>query len=300
MSTAGELRKSRFAAAGFVALLALSVFWPSPIVSSNQLWFQNDLAVDELSFLGREALHWDVVYWCLAGIFALMVVQSGGAFDVSPLRRMRYLHFELPPHFLSAVIAGTIVVALVWLFVDSPGIAFAEWIQSETTRDVIRIFNRLGGGWNPVMMVLFFLIAGIAYGRSPWVGYAVAMAVAGLGAGLIAQILKLLFARTRPEMWLGPFHFARTGANSFPSGHTVGVFALAGVLLFASRSMPLRVAAMVLASAVAISRVMAFRHWPSDVVASAGIGLMAASIAVASVTRVTSGSGETTYSAARE
>jgi len=276
MSTADDLRKSRLAAAGFIALLALSVFWPSPVVSSNRLWINARLDVDELSFLGREAPAWDVVYWCIAGIFTLIVLQTGHPFSIEPLRRFRSLRPSLSWRFAAAAAAAVIVVALIWITADAPLIAAAENIRYDTTESVIRIMNRFGGGMNPPMIVVFFLIAGIVYRRERWVSYAVMMVVAGLGAGLIAHVIKLAAGRTRPEVWLGPHHFAYAGANSFPSGHTVGAFALAGVLLFASRSIPLRVVAILLASAVGASRVLAFRHWPSDVVASAAIGLLVA------------------------
>jgi undecaprenyl-diphosphatase len=91
------------------------------------------------------------------------------------------------------------------------------------------------------------------------------------------QLIKLLVGRARPELWLGPFHHARASASSFPSGHTVGAFALAGVLIFTAESKSLRVIAVILAFAVALSRVLAFRHWTSDVAASAAIGLIVAS-----------------------
>src|SRR5260370_42242051 len=71
MSIAG---KRRSAAAGFIALLALSVFWPAPAIAINQLCCHARLSVDNLSFLGREAPAWDVAFWCIAGLFALAVL----------------------------------------------------------------------------------------------------------------------------------------------------------------------------------------------------------------------------------
>jgi undecaprenyl-diphosphatase len=138
---------------------------------------------------------------------------------------------------------------------------------------------------NPVMVVAFFLIAGIAYVERRWIAYALAMAMAGLGAGILAQIIKQLVGRARPELWLGPMHYAPGSSTSFPSGHTVGAFALAGVLIFGSRNLPLRVIAFVLASGIGLSRVLAFRHWPSDVTASAVVGLVSAWIATEAVVR---------------
>ena len=273
--------KSRYAAAGFVALLLLSLFWPAPIVSVNRLWLHRDLPVDELSFLGREQPSWDVVFWCIAGLFAIAVVQSGDPRGLQPAVS------GLKPgptqkRLGIAVAVGVVAIATVWFTADSFIVAAAERVQSENVDDWIRIANRLGGGMNPPMIVLFFLVAGIVYRRRTWIGYGVAMALAGIGAGILAQIIKLIVGRTRPELWLGAFRYIRGGANSFPSGHTVAAFALGGVLMFASRNTPLRIVALLLACFVAVARVLAFRHWPSDVVASALISLLAAWVAHAS------------------
>jgi membrane-associated phospholipid phosphatase len=265
--------KRRYASAAFITLLILSVFWPSPIVSSNHLWFGQDLSIDELSFLGREAPSWDVVFWCLAGLLALAIVQTG------EFQRLRLERGPLPRPHWAIVLSGLAAVLLIWFVADQPALALAERIQSDTSRDVVRIVNRFGGGMNPPMIVIFFALAGAAYRKPEWVSHAMAMALAALSAGAVAHILKFAVGRTRPELWLGPFHHARGAANSFPSGHTVGAFAIAGVLLFASRSLPLRGVAMWLATAVGVSRILAFRHWTSDVVASALLGLLAAWVA---------------------
>ncbi len=264
--------KRRLAAAAFVALLLLAVFWPEPVVDVNRLCCNASLGVDDLSFLGREAPRWDVVFWCLAGLFALVLLHpTGEPRDYSVRLSGRP---ALRP--LLSFIPATLIVALVWLYADAPVTAWAERIQSETVQDWIRLTNRLGGGMNPAMVVIFFYLAGVACRCSRWRRYALAMTLAGAGAGLLAQIIKYAVGRTRPELWLGPFHHARASATSFPSGHTVGAFALAGILLFTSPSRTLRVVAVLLAAGVGLSRILAFRHWTSDVVASAAVGLIVA------------------------
>lgn len=272
--------KRRYAAAAFATLLLLSVFWPSPVVSTNRLWLHHSIDVDDLSFLGREAPSWDVVFWCLAGLLLLAIVHTAdaNADRREPFAQLRACRFDhvLARRALLGLVAGAIVTALAWIVLDAPLLAWAEGIQSDATEDVIRILNRLGGGMNPVMLVAFFLVAGIAYAERRWIHYAVAMTLAGLAAGLLAQIVKQLVGRARPELWLGPTHYAPGSSTSFPSGHTVGAFALAGVLIFASRNVQLRVLAFVLATGVGLARILAFRHWTSDVVASAAIGLVAA------------------------
>jgi membrane-associated phospholipid phosphatase len=260
----------RLAATAFVFLLALSVVWPEPVVDINRLCCQASIGVDDLSFLGREAPRWDVVFWCIVGVFVIALVQRGGSYRDVVVEAKSVAVRRSP---FAALLAAAVVVAAVWRFADAPLIARAELVNLD---DWIRYANRFGGGMNPVMVIGFFILAGVAYEARRWIWYGVAMAISGAFAGVLVQIVKFIVGRSRPEIWLGPFHHVRASATSFPSGHTVGAFALAGVLIVHSRSTPLRIAAAVLAIFVAVSRVLAFRHWPSDVTASAAIGLICA------------------------
>jgi len=277
--------KRRLAAAAFIALLALSVFWPAPAIEINDICCHAHLTVDNLSFLGREAPAWDVAFWCIAGLFLLALLHPTG--DYKNFREiwtlLRAIRIRLRKTDAIAVFSAAILVAIVWRFADAPITAFAERIQSSNVEDTIRIANRFGGGMNPAMVVVFFLVAGVVYRHHRWIAYGVAMAIAGAAAGVSVQIVKYTIGRTRPELWLGPFHHARASATSFPSGHTVGAFALAGVLMLASPSRTMRIVAFLLALAVAVSRVLAFRHWTSDVLASAAIGMIIAAVMVRGV-----------------
>jgi len=274
--------KRRLAAAAFVVLLALSVFWPAPAIEINDICCHAQLTVDNLSFLGRESPEWDVVFWCIAGLFLLALLHLTG--DYKDFREigtlLRATRIRVRKTDAIAVISSAILVAIVWRFADAPITAFAELIQSSNVADTIRIANRFGGGMNPAMVVVFFLVAGVVYRHRRWTAYGVAMALAGAAAGVSVQVVKYTIGRTRPELWLGPFHHARASATSFPSGHTVGAFALAGVLMLASPSRTMRIIAFLLALSVAVSRVLAFRHWTSDVLASAAIGMILAVISV--------------------
>jgi undecaprenyl-diphosphatase len=100
--------------------------------------------------------------------------------------------------------------------------------------------------------------------------------------GLAVQVLKHLFCRSRPlplteqsGQFFVDFPCLGKGAGliSFPSGHSVTAFALAFVL---SRAYPrYGVLFYGLAGLVALSRVYLAKHFPSDVVAGAAIGLLA-------------------------
>lgn len=269
----------------FVALLMLALVWPAPVLWLNDHTFDAPLDIDERSFLGREAAQWDVVFWAIAGVFVIALFHAKrretriawaefrADLAAFPARvRARWASLRGGRAFL-AILIGAAIVSLVWMQLDAPLMGVAERADSETVRDLIRVFNRLGGGMNPLMIIFFFAIAGMLFAHPYWAQLAVAMAAAAAGAGILVQVFKIAVGRTRPELWLGPFHHVFPSASSFPSGHTVGAFAIAGVIAFGARNPFLRVIAILIASAIAASRVLTFRHWPSDVVAAAILGL---------------------------
>ncbi|MGA7614224.1 MAG: phosphatase PAP2 family protein [Thermoanaerobaculia bacterium] len=280
------------ASVGFVALLLLALVWPAPVVWLNAITVRAPISIHADSFLGREAASWDVVFWGFAGLYVLLLFH--GRLDAArqTWRELAVRTRQIPGRTRTALRScanwklGTAVLSIgatigaVWLFLDVPLVSLAEAIQSEGSEGFSRLMNRFGGGMNPALVVLFFFLAGLAFSRLRWSLLAVGMAISGLFGGIAVQIFKAVIGRSRPELWLGPFHHAWGGSSSFPSGHTIGAFAIGGVIFFGFRSWPLRIAALVLASAVGVSRVLSFRHWPSDVVASALTGLLIAWIVV--------------------
>lgn len=95
-------------------------------------------------------------------------------------------------------------------------------------------------------------------------------------AHLISQILKPVIARPRPFMAY-PGHdllIHTPGGYSCPSGHSASSFAAATILCLASRN--LGMAALVLALAIAFSRIFLFVHYPSDTLIGALLGVLSA------------------------
>ena len=102
-------------------------------------------------------------------------------------------------------------------------------------------------------------------------------ALLALGAN---QVISHIWARPRPAA-AHPLdvHLWFTNAStdpSFPSDHASAAFAVGFALLFVSRKWG--VPMVVLAAAIAISRVAIGLHYPGDVLAGMGVGLLSAFI----------------------
>lgn len=95
-------------------------------------------------------------------------------------------------------------------------------------------------------------------------------------------VLKFGIGRARPEQdpalgggELRPF----SGRTAMPSGHTAAAFAMATTLGDASGHAVPRVGLYALATGTAVGRVIGQRHWVSDVVAGAALGILAGKLA---------------------
>ena len=103
-------------------------------------------------------------------------------------------------------------------------------------------------------------------------------ALAFVSAGAVEFTLKHLVGRPRPDAamttagLLGPSFAA--DIDSFPSGHATSVFAVAAV--FATYYPRLRWPLYGLAAAIALGRVYLERHYLSDIIAGAALGLTVA------------------------
>lgn len=95
-------------------------------------------------------------------------------------------------------------------------------------------------------------------------------------AGIVDDLLKVIFGRARPFMWLAgdesgfvPFRFG-SRFNSFPSGHTTTSFAAA--VAFGALFPRWRPVFAIFALAIGLSRIVLDVHYVSDVVFGAALG----------------------------
>lgn len=127
----------------------------------------------------------------------------------------------------------------------------------------------------PVVVIAAWLL-----GRRRFALYALHMLASVAAAGLLATLLKIIFGRYRPGEYFAEgewgFTFFAVGydLNSFPSGHSAVIGAVAMTLLLGlPRLWP---AWLTLALVVGFTRVLTGSHWLSDVIAGLYLGAVTA------------------------
>ncbi|MDH4068916.1 MAG: phosphatase PAP2 family protein [Ignavibacteria bacterium] len=98
-------------------------------------------------------------------------------------------------------------------------------------------------------------------------------------SGISVMAIRYIFGRSRPYDNNSPWDFnwfeTANEVQSFPSGHTTVAFAMSTVFAERIGGVWARVGFYGLASMTAYARVRNNQHWVSDVVAGAGLGLLA-------------------------
>ena len=100
---------------------------------------------------------------------------------------------------------------------------------------------------------------------------------------LMSSLLKSYWDSPRPAAVLDLSTFDIIGAivtkHSFPSGHTMTAFSVAGFIVLSIKDFSAQVAIIFLAGMVGLSRIAVGAHWPEDVAAGAAFGLLSAYLA---------------------
>lgn len=98
--------------------------------------------------------------------------------------------------------------------------------------------------------------------------------------GLVSQIIKFTFVRARPYSDFGPFSFFNWAQihedtyQSLPSGDVALVAGASFLVFYSIRRFYWKGLILVLPFAAAFFRIVENKHWPSDTLASIGIGLI--------------------------
>ena len=149
--------------------------------------------------------------------------------------------------------------------------------QDATARGLSRFLSFWGNYpvYNVSLAVLIWLY-GVGRKSSKWRRIALVCLLAASFAGLFDDAIRMTVGRPRPDTNL-PDHFhgftnAFEGTyQSFPSGHAATTFGTAAALLVCD--LPLGLLATAYAFAVIWARLELYRHYPSDIIVGAAIGI---------------------------
>jgi len=163
---------------------------------------------------------------------------------------------------------------------------------SDSDRAWFLLVNDAAWRWLPPTALACITLLGHGLSATMLLSPALRRAPGVLTAGIYSAPVALLLSRApkalidspRPSAVLDASSFHVAGMrlashNSFPSGHAITAFLLVAVLLSSRPDCRLRLpGALAIVSAgvaVGLSRVAVGAHWPSDVLAGAGLGLLA-------------------------
>ncbi len=125
--------------------------------------------------------------------------------------------------------------------------------------------------YSPYAVILGCKLAGY-HGRSNWGRFLVSAGLANVAMAVSVNSLKYSIKEMRPD---------NSTRNSFPSGHTATAFTAATILhkeYGLTRSPLFSIGGYAIATGTGVMRVLNNRHWISDVVAGAGIGILSAEL----------------------
>ena len=186
------------------------------------------------------------------------------------------------------LLAALAVIILLMLFVDRQASLLLHQHVPEGARPLLTALTTLGEShwylWPTGLLSLAILIGHYASQDSPrrrtlnWIGGIAFYLFASIAlSGIVTDIVKPIVGRARPKLLYGEQQFYgfnpfSWGADnwSFPSGHATTFFALALAIAFLQPRW--RLALVVLAAALTLTRPLLGAHYPSDVIAGAIVG----------------------------
>lgn len=161
------------------------------------------------------------------------------------------------------VIQGWDESVLVWI---------AEHLRNPVLTPVLSFFTQLG---NHGLLFIALAVILLLFRATRRAG---ASAAVGMLGGLLVTNLTIKPLVSRPRPWLTIPYFTalvvERDPNSFPSGHSCCAFAFGVALFLVLPQRWARAAALILAAAMALSRLYVGVHFPTDVIAGALIGTL--------------------------
>jgi membrane-associated phospholipid phosphatase len=151
------------------------------------------------------------------------------------------------------------------------------WIHQFATPALDRIFLFITALGDPTIVISIFVSTIAWLGMKRRYSDGIRFFIVCGGALLINSVMKLFFAKPRPELWP---RLITEHSFSFPSGHAVGsivLYGFVGYLLakeFQSYKVIIYAIAMTVVMAIGLSRLYLGVHYPTDIIAGYGVGFL--------------------------
>jgi membrane-associated phospholipid phosphatase len=130
---------------------------------------------------------------------------------------------------------------------------------------------------DPGMVITVFISTIVWLGMKRRYADGIRFSIACGGGLLINQVMKLFFAKPRPELWA---RLISEHSFSFPSGHAVGSMVVYGFIAYIlAKDVPvyrryIYAIASILIIAIGSSRLYLGVHYPTDIIAGYGVGIL--------------------------
>lgn len=185
---------------------------------------------------------------------------------------------------LALVSLLTALLVIVTAFFDRPVLQFIQDINHSFFQMIVDLGGYLGKGQNLWTLVCWLYLVAFVLRLEKARLLLFSSLLASFIASLMTTILKFTILRARPEAQLGPFSFFNWKGlieddrffQSFPSGDVAVVAGAAIYLFFSLKNRYVKWLFLLFPIFTACARVNANRHWPSDTLASIGLGVLAA------------------------
>lgn len=175
--------------------------------------------------------------------------------------------------FFSLAFLMIIVVVFLILFGESITFLALNSFHKNWLNNFFIYYTLLGDGIFSILVSIFFIFRNRRLG--------IALLLAFLSSGLIAQIVKACVVSPRPKAFFkANLHsFFIDGVTlhnsaSFPSGHTTSAFAMATVLVVFFKNKKMQLPLLLAAVLVGYSRIYLSQHFLGDVLAGSFIGVV--------------------------
>ena len=168
----------------------------------------------------------------------------------------------------------------VFFLVDNPVRTYMLDNQTAGKDDAADVFRAVGQPEVWALVPAVMIGTGLAL-QKPGLTHSGLRAVTSAAlAGGVTAVLKEVFGRVRPNVaGSEPLDFEPfSGNESMPSGHTASAFGFAASLAGDVRPLWAKIGLYTLATGTAWSRVYNNKHWTSDVVAGAAVGITSAKL----------------------